>query len=120
MPVLLPEALAGAARDRSPLRSKPRGSAAASYFSPHLGEQPWFRDIALIEPTPVADAVGSRMLSLPITDAMTPADAATIAEALAAICTDHAAQPRAPARRAHAARSPTCSWSAAALPAPRC
>jgi len=37
----------------------------------------------VIESTPVADAIGGRMLSLPITDAMTPADAPVIAGRLA-------------------------------------
>ena len=78
MPVLLPAELAphraaivaGLAED---------GVGVGQYFSPHIGEQPLFRDVALVEPTPVADDIGARMLSLPITDAMTPADAPVIA-----------------------------------------
>ncbi len=78
MPVLLPAELA-------PHRAAVIGALAADgvgagqYFSPHLGEQALFRDTALIEATPVADDVSARMLSLPITDAMRPGDAAIVA-----------------------------------------
>ena len=81
MPVLLPAELA-------PHRAAVIGALAADgvgagqYFSPHLGEQALFRDTALIEATPVADDVSARMLSLPITDAMRPGDAAIVAERL--------------------------------------
>ena len=83
MPVLLPpdlaphrpEIIAALAAD---------GVGVGQYFSPHLGEQPLFREHAMVEPTPVADAVGARMLSLPITDAMTAADAPVVAARLVA------------------------------------
>ncbi|WP_230631266.1 DegT/DnrJ/EryC1/StrS family aminotransferase [Sphingomonas sp. Leaf37] len=78
MPVLLPEALAPH-RAAIVAALAQDGVAVGQYFSPHIGEQPLFRDIALVEPTPVADDIGARMLSLPITDAMTPADAPVIA-----------------------------------------
>ncbi|MCU6455353.1 DegT/DnrJ/EryC1/StrS family aminotransferase [Sphingomonas sp. A2-49] len=78
MPMLLPA-------DLSPHRAAivaalaEDGVGAGTYFSPHIGEQSLFRDTAVIAPTPVADAVAARMLSLPITDAMAPADAPVIA-----------------------------------------
>ena len=97
MPVLLPEALAGQ-RASIVAALEAAGVGCGQYFSPHLAEQPWIREISLIEPTPVADAVGSRMLSLPITDAMAPADADVIADMVKAVCADHAAQPHAAAR----------------------
>ena len=97
MPVLLPEALAGQ-RASIVAALEAAGVGCGQYFSPHLAEQPWIREISLIEPTPVADAVGSRMLSLPITDTMAPADADVIADMVKAVCADHAAQPRAAAR----------------------
>ena len=97
MPVLLPEALAGQ-RASIVAALEAAGVGCGQYFSPHLAEQPWIREISLIEPTPVADAVGGRMLSLPITDAMAPADAGAIADMVKAVCADHAAQPRAAAR----------------------
>ena len=58
------------------------GIGAAHYFSPHLGQQSYFRAAAQIEPTPVADDVASRILSLPITDAMTLDHVGLVATAL--------------------------------------
>ncbi len=55
------------------------GIGAGTYFSPHLGQQPYFRASALIEPTPVADDVARRIISLPVTDRMTTDDVRTIA-----------------------------------------
>lgn len=79
-PVLLPRGcdragvIAALARD---------GIGAGAYFSPHLGEQPWVRDVATVEPTPVCDDLSARMLSLPVTDVMSADDARTVAAALA-------------------------------------
>lgn len=55
------------------------GIGSGHYFSPHLGQQPFFRTDALIKPTPVADDVASRIVSLPILDTMTQADVSLIA-----------------------------------------
>jgi dTDP-4-amino-4,6-dideoxygalactose transaminase len=85
MPVLLPVALA-IHRDAVAAGLEARGIGSARYFSPHLGQQPWFRAQALIEPTPIADDIAARMLSLPLTDAMQPADVAHIAAELRAVC----------------------------------
>jgi dTDP-4-amino-4,6-dideoxygalactose transaminase len=90
MPVLLPPDLA-AQRSAVIAALAGEGVGAGQYFSPHLGEQPLFREVATIAPTPVADAIGGRMLSLPITDAMTPAHAAVIAGRLARAVTRCAA-----------------------------
>ncbi|GAA0677005.1 dTDP-4-amino-4,6-dideoxygalactose transaminase [Sphingomonas insulae] len=81
MPVLLPE---GLAPHRAAIAAAltEDGVGVGQYFSPHIGQQPLFQAIAEVEPTPVADAIGARMLSLPITDAMTPADVPVIAERL--------------------------------------
>ena len=81
MPVLLPADLAPQ-RAAIAAALTEAGVGVGQYFSPHIGEQPLFRAVALVEPTPVADAIGGRMLSLPITDAMTAADAPVIAERL--------------------------------------
>ncbi len=81
MPLLLPPALIGH-RAAIVAALAADGVGVGHYFSPHIGEQPLFRDVAVIEPTPVADDVAARMLSLPITDAMTPADATEIAHRL--------------------------------------
>lgn len=85
MPVLLPAHLASA-RDAIAARVAEDGVATGRYFSPHLGEQPWFQATAIIEPTPVADALSARMLSLPLTDAMTVEDAVRAAETLQRAC----------------------------------
>ena len=79
LPVLLPHGsdragvIAALARD---------GIGAGAYFSPHLGAQPWVRDVAVVEPTPVCDDVAARIVSLPVTDTMVPADARRVAAAL--------------------------------------
>ncbi|MBN8817034.1 MAG: DegT/DnrJ/EryC1/StrS family aminotransferase [Sphingomonas sp.] len=76
MPALLPQ---HADRDRVVGALAADGIGCGAYFSPHLGQQPWFRDHAIAGPTPVADDVAARIISLPITDAMTAADARIIA-----------------------------------------
>jgi dTDP-4-amino-4,6-dideoxygalactose transaminase len=85
MPVLLPERLAHH-RDAIVESIEAQGVGCGRYFSPHLGEQPWFQATAMIEPTPVADKIAGRMLSLPITDAMTIDDARRAADTLASVC----------------------------------
>ena len=85
MPVLLPPELA-ARRDAVDAALTAAGIGCGRYFSPHLGQQPWIREHAVLRPTPVADAIAARMVSLPITDAMTPADAHRAAEALRRAC----------------------------------
>ncbi|MCD2316505.1 DegT/DnrJ/EryC1/StrS family aminotransferase [Sphingomonas sp. IC-11] len=69
-------------RDTIIARLGEEGIGAGKYFSPHLGEQPWVRGVAQIEPTPVADMVGSRLLSLPLSDTMTTKDVARVIETL--------------------------------------
>ncbi len=85
MAVLLPANLAHA-RDAIAARIAEDGIATGCYFSPHLAQQPWFQATATIAPTPVADAVAARMLSLPITDAMTVDDAVRVADAVQRAC----------------------------------
>ena len=97
MPVLLP---ADAVHRRPAVIAAlaAEGVGCGQYFSPHLGEQPWFHATATIEATPVADDIAARMLSLPITDAMTVADVVRVADTLRrAVATTRmavAAQPR--------------------------
>ncbi|MBD8619323.1 DegT/DnrJ/EryC1/StrS family aminotransferase [Sphingomonas sp. CFBP 13728] len=85
MPVLLPERLAHH-RDAIVEDIEAQGIGCGRYFSPHLGEQPWFQATAVIEATPVADRIAGRMLSLPITDAMTVADVQRAAGAVVNAC----------------------------------
>lgn len=85
MPVLVSTHLAGR-RDAISAALDADGIGSGRYFSPHLGEQPWFRRTAVLTPTPHADAVAGRMLSLPITDFMDEADARRAAESFARAC----------------------------------
>ena len=92
MAVLLPRTLA-AHRPAIIAKLGEAGIGAGTYFSPHLGEQPWFRESCVIDALPVTDDIARRMLVLPVTDDMTSADVDRVAESLIAIC---AALPRAP------------------------
>jgi dTDP-4-amino-4,6-dideoxygalactose transaminase len=85
MTVALPPRLAPR-RDAIAAALAAQGIGTGRYFSPHLGEQPWVQSVALIEPTPVADDLAGRLLSLPLTDAMTIDDAVHVARTLADIC----------------------------------
>ncbi|MGN6818968.1 MAG: aminotransferase class I/II-fold pyridoxal phosphate-dependent enzyme [Sphingomonas sp.] len=76
MPALLPD---GVDRDRLIAALAEDGIGCGTYFSPHLGQQPWIREHALAGPTPVADHIADRIVSLPITDRMTAEDARHIA-----------------------------------------
>ncbi|MBB5719485.1 dTDP-4-amino-4,6-dideoxygalactose transaminase [Stakelama sediminis] len=63
-----------------------RGVGAAHYFAPHLGQQPYFKATARIEPTPVADSIAARILSLPLHDHMDVEDVRYICEMLFDSC----------------------------------
>ncbi|OJV33771.1 DegT/DnrJ/EryC1/StrS family aminotransferase [Sphingomonas sp. 67-36] len=81
--LLLPR---GADRARVAAALEAEGIGTGQYFSPHIGQQPWVRQVATIEPTPVADDVAGRILSLPLHDAMTAADAERVIAALDRAC----------------------------------
>ena len=81
LPLLLPSE-ATYERDEIIARMDREGVGAGKYFSPHLGEQPWVRGIAHIEETPVADMIGSRLLSLPLSDTMTTDDVTRVVDTL--------------------------------------
>jgi dTDP-4-amino-4,6-dideoxygalactose transaminase len=85
MAVALPPRLAPR-RDAIAAALSAQGIGSGRYFSPHLGEQPWVQSVATIEATPVADGLAARLLSLPVTDAMSAADAVHVARTLADIC----------------------------------
>jgi dTDP-4-amino-4,6-dideoxygalactose transaminase len=95
MPVLLPRGLT-AHRATIIAKLAEGGIGAGTYFSPHLGEQPYFRETSLLDRLPVSDDIAARMLALPIFDAMGEADVDRVADTLIAIC---AALPQAPASR---------------------
>lgn len=83
MPVLLPATV-----DREAVMAAlaAQGIGSGKYFSPHLAQQPYFQQSSVIDATPVSDRIGARILSLPVSDAMTRADVATVARALQAAC----------------------------------
>ncbi|HTZ59274.1 MAG TPA: DegT/DnrJ/EryC1/StrS family aminotransferase [Acidobacteriaceae bacterium] len=60
-------------RKRTAIRAQleDRGIGTGAYFSPHLMEQPYFRDRCVAGPLPVCDEVAARMISLPLFDGMT-------------------------------------------------
>src|SRR3546814_17576132 len=65
MPVMLPEALAGQ-RTAIVDALAVEGVGWGQYFSPHLGQQPWFRCHALTAPTPLTTDIAGRMRSPPV------------------------------------------------------
>ncbi|HLZ78129.1 MAG TPA: DegT/DnrJ/EryC1/StrS family aminotransferase [Sphingomonas sp.] len=85
MAVLLPRALAPH-RARIIAMLAETGIGSGTYFSPHLGEQPYFREACVIDALPVTDDIAARMLVLPVTDNMTSTDVDRVAGALIAIC----------------------------------
>jgi dTDP-4-amino-4,6-dideoxygalactose transaminase len=85
LPLLLPDH-AAARRAEIVAGLAAQGIGSGSYFSPHLAQQPHFAQSCLVEPTPEADALGARMLSLPLTDRMTEADVREIAGHLQRLC----------------------------------
>ncbi|WP_232475849.1 DegT/DnrJ/EryC1/StrS family aminotransferase [Flavisphingomonas formosensis] len=89
MPLLLPEALAPQ-RAAIMARMAELGIGVGTYFSPHLAEQPWFRERCRFGPLPVTDAVAARMLSLPIVDQMAIEDVDAICDALRTTCLEAA------------------------------
>lgn len=93
VPVLLPE---DPQLDRSTVvnLAGKLGVSIGSYFSPHVAEQPYFRDRCTIEPLPVTDIVSSRILSLPIYDSMTEHQVEYVASTLNASITSSQAEPQ--------------------------
>lgn len=95
MSALLPHGMAGR-RDALIARLAEDGIGCGAYFSPHLGQQPWIRDHGFAGPTPVADDIAARIISLPISDVMTPDYARFIADRVNAACRALAVAPRRP------------------------
>lgn len=71
VPFLLPNDLARA-RPAIMTALKARGIGSGAYFSPHLAEQPWFRDSCRFDALPVSDDVAARIVTLPMSDIITP------------------------------------------------
>ncbi len=95
-PIVLPQRLASH-RDAIGAALDAEGVGNGRYFSPHLGEHPWIRDISMIEATPVADRIAGAMMTLPLSDAMIAVDACDAIAALDRACASVAAR-KAPAQ----------------------
>lgn len=83
MPVLLPKARAPR-RAEIIARLAEEGIAAASYFSPHLAEQPYFQQTCVAGDLPHTKEISRRALSLPMSDAMTLDEVAAVCRVLQA------------------------------------
>ncbi len=79
MPVLLPE---GMKRVDVMARLAEHGVGAGHYFSPHLAEQPYFQKYGINCDLRVTDRIAARILSLPMSDVMTPAEVYTVCAVL--------------------------------------
>ncbi len=81
MPMLLPESLQGTrAGFLDELRH--HGIGASTYFSPHLAEQPYFRDTCTMGDLRVTERVAARIIALPMSDALTCAHVTLVCELL--------------------------------------
>ena len=81
MPVLLPsDCPVSRAAVLTALRNE--GISAGQYFSPHLAEQPFFADTCVVGDLSVTHQVAPRILSLPMSDLMTPTEVSMICEVL--------------------------------------
>jgi dTDP-4-amino-4,6-dideoxygalactose transaminase len=79
MPVLLPE---GLRRADVMAALATAGVGAAHYFSPHLAEQPYFQKHSINFGLQVTDRVAARVVSLPMSDVMTPTEVLVVCAAL--------------------------------------
>ncbi len=84
MPVLLPESWQGT-RPAFLAALAGRGVAAATYFSPHLAEQPYFRDTCVAGALGITDRIAARVVSLPLFDRLTQADVSAVCAELRAL-----------------------------------
>jgi dTDP-4-amino-4,6-dideoxygalactose transaminase len=84
MPVLLPERCAG--RRPQILRAlADRGIGAATYFSPHLAEHPYFENTTVSADLTVTRAVAERIIVLPVSDTITMDEIDEVCRALMAV-----------------------------------
>ncbi|MGI4978357.1 MAG: DegT/DnrJ/EryC1/StrS family aminotransferase [Janthinobacterium lividum] len=84
MPVLLPDSWTGT-RPAFLAALAERGVAAATYFSPHLAEQPYFRDTCVTGGLGTTERIASRVISLPLFDRLTEAEVAVVCAELRAL-----------------------------------
>jgi dTDP-4-amino-4,6-dideoxygalactose transaminase len=75
MPVLLPQ---GLDRASALARLAAHGVGAGHYFSPHLAEQSYFRKYNVNSDLQVTDRIAARIVSLPVSDVMTPKEVSRV------------------------------------------
>ena len=66
-----------------------RGISSTTYFSPHVAEQGYFRGDADLASLPVTNGIASRVLTLPLYDAMTEEEVEQVAVAVQAALAEH-------------------------------
>ncbi len=81
MPMLLPASYGGT-RDALLDELRHQGVGVATYFSPHLADQPYFRDTCVMGDLRATERVASRIIALPMSDALTVEHVSLICELL--------------------------------------
>ena len=92
MPVLLPEHCAPHRRAIVQALAA-EGVGAGCYFSPHVAEQPYFRDTCRAGDLAATERIARRMISLPMSDVMTEAEVGYVCRVLRTVCAESAPSP---------------------------
>jgi dTDP-4-amino-4,6-dideoxygalactose transaminase len=83
MPVMLPERCAGR-RDEIVQALSDKGIGAATYFSPHLAQHPYFKKICISGDLTVTEKIAERIVVLPVSDTITLKEVDEVCSALTA------------------------------------
>jgi dTDP-4-amino-4,6-dideoxygalactose transaminase len=89
MPVLLPEA-AAPRRAEILRRLAEDGIGAGTYFSPHLAEHPYFQKTCVAADLSATERIARRIVVLPMSDTITPADIDAVCDSLLRACAGEA------------------------------
>lgn len=85
LPALLPRSVPGG-RAAVIRRAAEAGIEIGTYYAPHLGEQPYFRETCILGPLPVTDDVGARIVSLPLHEGLALEDVHRVAALIKEAC----------------------------------
>ncbi len=102
VPVLVPPAMAGAVPAVVAALAA-RGIGAGRYFVPHLAEQPYFQQVGVAAPLPETEALGARIIALPMADSMTAEEVARVCDAFGRCCAPPAPRRTRPQPAPHSA-----------------
>lgn len=102
--ILLPRTLAGQVPDIIAALGR-EGIGAGRYFVPHIAEQPFFRKTCVSGDLPITDDISGRIIALPISDVLQPADVGRVCSTFARICSERAGGHTAPRPMALAAQT---------------